>query len=162
MENSALKTALNASVIDDLPYKKQKKCHNLDYIEGKLNFLDRNYGSVVRQQETLIICIIIKSPYPQIDLSLLIEADFAVHVFYRDMEMRIIGDYKIPKHVMDQNTLEILKENRKKIDTEQHQTKPQNMIPMLKLVMPFLQEESNKHFNSIKFISEQSLIIPQK
>ena len=51
------------------------------------------------------------------------------------MEMRTIGDYKIPKHVMNQNTLEILIENRKKIDTEQHQTKPQNMIPILKLVM---------------------------
>ena len=40
------------------------------------------------------------------------------------MEMRTIGDYKIPKHVMDQNTLEILIENMEKIDTEQHQTKP--------------------------------------
>ena len=43
----------------------------------------------------------------------------------------------------------------KKMDTEQQQTEPQNMIFMLKLVMPFLllgQEESNKHLNSIKFI----------
>ena len=72
--------------------------------------------------------------------------------------MRTIGDYKIPKQLMDQNTLEILIENMKKIDTEQQQTKPQNMIPILKLVMSFLlliQEESNKHFNSIKFIYEQ-------
>ena len=46
----------------------------------------------------------------------------------------------------------------KKMDTEQQQTKPQNMIFILKLVMPFLllvQEESNKHFNSTKFIYEQ-------
>ena len=72
--------------------------------------------------------------------------------------MRTIGDYKIPKHIMDQNTLETFIENMKKIDREQHQTKPQNMIPILKLVMSFLiliQEESNKHFNSIKFIYEQ-------
>ena len=41
-------TALNASVIDDLAYKKQKKFHNLEDIEGELNFLDRNYWSVVR------------------------------------------------------------------------------------------------------------------
>ena len=53
------------------------------------------------------------------NLTLLIKADFAVHVFYRDVEMRTIGDYKIPKHIMDQNTLEILIENMKKIDTEQ-------------------------------------------
>ena len=80
------------------------------------------------------------------------------------MEMTTIGDYKIPKHVMDQNTMEILIENRKKIDTEQHQTKPQNMIPMLKLVMSFLlliQEESNKHFYSIKFIYEQLNLMTQ-
>ena len=78
--------------------------------------------------------------------------------------MRTIGDYKIPKHVMDENTLEILIENMKKIDTEQHQTKPQNMISILKLVMSFLlliQEESNKNFNSIKFIYEQLNLMTQ-
>ena len=36
--------------------------------------------------------------------------------------MRTLGDYKIPKHVMGQNTLEILIENMNKIDREQHQT----------------------------------------
>ena len=78
--------------------------------------------------------------------------------------MRTLGGYKIPKHVMDQNTLEILIENMKKIDTEQHQTKLQNMIPILKLVMSFLlliQGESNKHFNSIKFIYEQLNLMTQ-
>ena len=78
--------------------------------------------------------------------------------------MRIIGDYKIPKHVMDQNSLEILIENMKKIDSEQRQTKPRNMIPILKLVMPFLlliEVESNKHFNSIKFIYEQLNLMTQ-
>ena len=73
------------------------------------------------------------------------------------MEMRTIGDYKIPKFVMNKNTLEILIENMKKIDTEQHLTEPQNMIPTLKLVisfLPLMQEETNKQFNSIKFIWE--------
>ena len=72
--------------------------------------------------------------------------------------MNTIGNNKIPKHVTDQNTLEILIENMKKRDTEQQQTEPQNMIFILKLVMSFLlwvQEESNKYFNSIKFIYEQ-------
>ena len=134
LKNSALKTALNARVIDDLACKKQKKFHNLDDIEGKLYFLDRNYWSFLRQQETLIICSSIKSPYPQINLSLLIKDDFAVHVFYRDMEMRTIEDYKIPKYVMGQNTLEILIENMKKIDAEKHQTKPQNMIKISNVI----------------------------
>ena len=35
----------------------------------------------------------------------------------RDMEMNIIKDYKIPKHVTYQNTLEILMKNMKKMDT---------------------------------------------
>ena len=45
-------------------------------------------------------------------------------------------------------------ENMKKMDMQQ-QTKPQNVISLLKLVMSslvLLQEESNKDFNSIKFI----------
>ena len=118
----------------------------------------------MRQQETLIICSSIKSRYPQINLSLIIEADFAVHGFYRDMEMRTIGGYKISKHVTCQNTLEILIENMEKINTEQHQTKPQNIILILKLVTSFLlliQEETNKHSNSIKFIYEQLNLMTQ-
>ena len=80
---------------------------------GELNFLDRNYWSVIKQQETLIICIVIKSPHPKIKLSLVIESDFAVHVFCRDVKINKIGNYKIPKHVTDQNSLEILIENMK-------------------------------------------------
>ena len=102
-----------------------------------------------------MIYSIIKSPYPKISLSLIIESDFAVHVFFRDVEMNSIGYYKIPHRVTDQNTLEILIETVKKMKTEQQQTEPQNMLFMLKLVMSFLllvQEESNKHFSSIKFI----------
>ena len=47
-------------------------------------------------------------------------------------------EYKIPKSVTDQNSLEILIENMKKMDTEQQQTEPQNMIFILKLVISFL------------------------
>ena len=59
----------------------------------------------------------------------------------------------------NQNTLEILIESMKKMDTEQQKTEPQNMIFILKLVISFLLlvlEESNKHFNfdSFKFIYE--------
>ena len=119
-EISAFKSTLNQSITDDLAYKKQKKSHSMNHIERKLDFLDRNYWSVVKQQETLI-CSIIKSPYPKINLSLIIESDFTVNVFCRHVE---IGNYKIPKHVTDQNTLEILIENTKKMDTEQLQIKP--------------------------------------
>ena len=52
----------------------------------------------------------------------------------------------------------------KKMDIERQQTKPQNMIFILKLVRSFLllvQEESNKHFNSIKFLYEQLSLMTQ-
>ena len=76
--------------------------------------------------------------HPHIQKSFVIESDFAVHVFYRDVEIDKIGDYKIPKHVTDQNSLEILIKMMKKMDTEQQQTEPQNMIFILKSVMSFL------------------------
>ena len=60
------------------------------------------YWSVVRQQETLMICSSsIKSTYPKINLSLVIEFNFTVHVFCRDEEMNTKRDYKIPKHKTD-------------------------------------------------------------
>ena len=40
-----------------------------------------------------------RSTYPKINLSLVIESDFVVHIFCRDVEINKIGDYKIPKHV---------------------------------------------------------------
>ena len=48
--------------------------------------------------------------------------------------MNSIRDYKFPKLVTDQNTLEIQME---KMNTER-QTKPQNVLSILKLVMSFL------------------------
>ena len=63
-----------------------------------------------------IIYNIIKSPNPKFNLSVIIESDFAVHVLCRDVDMNTIGDYKICKDVTDQNTLEVLVENMKKMD----------------------------------------------
>ena len=78
--------------------------------------------------------------------------------------MNTIGNYNIPKHVTDQNSLEILIENMKKIDTEKQQTKPPKTDFYIKMSFLLLvQEESNKHFNSIKFIYEQlNLVIHNK
>ena len=51
-------------------------------------------------------------------MSLVIESDFIVHVFCKNVEMNTIGDYKILKHVTYRNTLEILTENE-----HEHRTK---------------------------------------
>ena len=55
--------------------------------------------------------------------------------------MNTIGEYKVLNHLTDQNILEILIENMKKMDTEQQKTKPQNMLFILELLISFLQLE---------------------
>ena len=58
---------------------------------------------------------------------------------------------------MEINILDILLENMK-MDIRQRQIQPQYMIFISKLLLSFIllvQEESNKHFNSIKFTDEQ-------
>ena len=52
------------------------------------------------------------------------------------VEMNTIEDYKILKHLIDQNTLKILMENMMKMDTE-WQNKPKNDISILKLEKSF-------------------------
>ena len=52
--------------------------------------------------------------------------------------MNKIENYKIPWNETGQNTLEILMENMKKMDTELQWTNLQNVISMLRFVMSFL------------------------
>ena len=58
----------------------------------------------------------------------MIKSDFAIYVFCRDVEISSIGNYKIPKYVTGQNSLETLMKSIKKIDKEQQQIKSQNVI----------------------------------
>ena len=61
------------------------------------------------------------------------------------------------------STLDILFE-KMKMDIRQWQIQPQYMIFILELLLSFLllvQEESNKHFNSIKIICEQQSLMTQ-
>ena len=132
--------------------------HNINDMEDKLNSIDINYWTIVRKQDKLIICHIIQSPYPKMTLSIIIDSDFAAHVFCNDVEIHRIGEYKIPNFVTDMNILEILISNLKKMNIEEQQSKPQNDISILKLIMSFLlllPEESNEYYSAIKFIYEQ-------
>ena len=76
-------------------------------------------------------------------------------MFCNDVEIHRIGEYKIPNFVTDIDIFEILisnlkkKKKKKKKDTEQ-QSKPQNDISILKLIMSFLlllQEKKWKRIN---------------
>ena len=131
--------------------------HNITDMEDKLDFIDRNYWTIIRKQDKLIICHIIQYPYSKITLSIVIDSDFSAQVFCNDVEIHRIGEYKIPNFVTDINIFEILISNLQKMDIEE-QSKPQNNISILKLIMSFLlllQEESNKYYSAIKFIYEQ-------
>ena len=91
-------------------------------------------------------------------LSIVIDSDFAAHVFCNDVEIHRIGEYKIPNFVNDIDIFEILISNLQKMDIEEQQSKLQNDISILKLIMSFLlllREESNKYYSAIKFIYEQ-------
>ena len=90
------KRALDQSIADDLAYKKQKMFYNINDMEDKLNFIDRNYWTIIRKQDKLIICHIIQSSYPNVTLSIVIDSDFAAHLFCNDVEIHRIEEYKIP------------------------------------------------------------------
>ena len=69
----------------------------------------------------LIICYVIKSLYPKIIFSLVIEPNIEVHGFGSDVEMNTLREYKISYHISYANTLEILMEGIKK-DIEECKT----------------------------------------
>lgn len=166
LDDSDLESTSNQSIDDDDDFEHYEPnvFRSIDHLEAKLDFHDKNYWSVVRQRDALIICHIVKSPSPQISLSLVIEKDFAVHVFCSGVEINSIGEYTIPTRVTNVNTLEVLLENMKELDPEEAQAKPQNMISVLKLISSFLllvQNESLKYFNAIKFIYEQVNLMTQ-
>ena len=69
------------------------------------------------------------------NLSRIIESYFAVQVFCIEVKVNSIWDDTISKHVTDENALKILMENMRKMDSEQQQTKLQNVISILNVLM---------------------------
>ena len=88
--------------------------HNITDMKDKLNFIDRNYWTIIRKQDKLIICHIIQYPYPKMTLSFVIDSDFSAHVFSNDAEIHRIGEYKIPNFVTNMNIFENLISNLQK------------------------------------------------
>ena len=110
---------------------------NINNMEDKLYSNKRNVWTIIRKQGKLIICHTIQSPYPKMTLSIVIDPDFAAHMFCNDMEIHRMVGYKIPKFVTDMNIFEILISNLQKMDIEE-QSKPQNDISILKMIMSFV------------------------
>ena len=70
-------------------------------------------------------------------------------------------DYKIPKHVTDQNILDRKHEENGHKTTANQTAKCDFYIKLVMLFLLLVQKESNKHFNSIKFIYEQLNLMKQ-
>lgn len=82
----------------------------------------------MKQQDILrIICRSIKSPYQKINQSVIIDPDFAIHVFC-DVDINTIVEYILKDFI----------ENMRKMDIEQCQCKPPSLISVLHLVMSLL------------------------
>ena len=157
-ENSALKSALAQSIADEIANKKKREFDNIDDLEGKLHFLDTQYWSIIRQQGSLLICRVLKLPFPKISVSLLIEPDCSVHVFCSDVKMRSIGDYKIPSHINDINLLEDLLVKIRNLDIQEYDSQQKTVTAILRLIISFLallQDQSYEYFPALKFIQEQ-------
>ena len=92
---------------------------NINDIEDRLNFIDKNYWTIIRKLDKFIICHIIQSSYSKMTLSIVIDSDFAALVFCNDVEILRIGVNKIPNFVTDINILEILISNLRKMDIEE-------------------------------------------
>ena len=158
MEESALQAAFAQSTSDHARYWEERKFSTVDEVIAKLDSLDRNYWSVIKQEETLLICHITCAPHPKIVLSLLIKADCKVHAFAGDVEIQKTGDYAVPSSVTDINILEHLLEKLRMLDTHEQKDKPPQAITVIQLVLSILslmQDQSFKHLRTLKFVCEQ-------
>lgn len=114
LEESALQHAFAQSVADDMQHREQRHFENLNELQEKLNFVDKKYWTVSKQDESLLICRIIQSPHPKIKLSLVIDPTCAVRVYVNEVEMHTLGDYKVPTSTNDINDLDQLLCNLRK------------------------------------------------
>lgn len=91
-----MKNAVEQSVVDDMKHKEKRSFNSINELKSKLQFLVRKYLSVVDHQESLLICRVVKMPHPTIMLALEIEANCAVHVFFKKHEHELFGRLQHP------------------------------------------------------------------
>ena len=156
-EEAAIQSAFVESIADDLQQKQKIKFETLDELVAKLDFLD-TFWTVIKQQESVLICHIASMPHPKITLSVAIDQNCAVKVFASEVEMKKVGSYSIPTCINDVDSLGKLLSNLKECNIEKSPSDPGRVIILLQLVISVLsliQEHSFKHINTVKVICEQ-------
>ncbi|XP_066958187.1 uncharacterized protein [Macrobrachium rosenbergii] len=158
-EQSAMQAAIAESVATDILYTNSRLFNSVDELVGKLQFLDTQYWTLIKNNEGLSICRVAQFPYPKIILSLMIKNNCAVQAFVQDTEVNRLGDFKIPVEVHDTNTLEKILDNLSRADSYKRSSKTCNTISVIQLAISFLSillyEPSFKHSTVLKFVCEQ-------
>ena len=158
-EQSEMQAAIAESVAADIQYNKSRLFNSADELVGKLQFLDTQYWTLIKNNEGLSICRVVQFPCPKIMLSLKIKNNCTVQAFVQDTEMHRLGDFKIPVEVHDTNTLEKILDNLNRADIDKSNSENCNSISVIQLVISFLSilldEPSFKHSTVLKFVCEQ-------
>ncbi|XP_064120459.1 uncharacterized protein LOC135225155 [Macrobrachium nipponense] len=160
LDERHLQTAMADSIATHKLYKEEKSFKNIeDLVSNKLDFLDTSYWTVVKREGYVNICRILDPPEHHILLSLIINDDCSVRAFARGVEVKKLGDYKVPSQVNDIAQLELVLNKLKAVDIEQNSKDSLNVIlVVLQLVISLLRNirnEDSKFFSAITFICEQ-------
>ena len=113
-EEAAIQYAIVESVADELQHRQHRTFETTDELINKLKNQDK-YWTIVKEEESVLICHIARMPHPKITLSLTIDNSCAVKVFVSQVEVQKLGDYSIPGFINDINYLEDLLPNLKNV-----------------------------------------------
>lgn len=123
-EQDAMQAAIAQSITDDAAHRETRKFSTLNELSEKLVSLDK-YWKVVKLDKSLVICNILCKPHPEIKLSVLIDNNCAVTVYADGVEMHRLGNFRIPSHVNDIDSLEKVLDYLRKCNTEERPSTPE-------------------------------------
>ena len=166
IEEKALHTAMVDSIATHNAYKENRHfCDLNDLTDRKLGFIDNSYWTVIRKEKYLHICRISEPPLNQVPMSLVMSDDCSIRAFVHEVEVKKLGNYKIPSKIDNINELEVILNNLRNIDVNNCSTKSDSTILILQLVISLLTailDEDYKHFPALKFVCEQLRLMTLK
>ena len=166
IEEKAFHTAMVDSIATHNAYKENRHfCGLNDLTDRKLGFTDSSYWTVIRKEKYLHICRISEPPLNQVPMSLVISDDCSIRAFVHEVEVKKLGNYKIPSKIDNINELEVILNNLRNIDVNNCSTKSDSTILILQLVISLLTailDEDYKHFPALKFVCEQLRLMTLK
>ncbi|XP_066966382.1 uncharacterized protein [Macrobrachium rosenbergii] len=159
LEMAAIESAIEKSVTDDNEYQNKIQFKSSSELLGKLK-LDK-YWKIQEIDESVLISHTTLLPVPKIALSLVVHSDCSVAAYVEGVAVNRWGNYVIPSHVYDTNILELILDRLRMFDKQSSSSL--NEMSVLHLVISLLttvlQDQSYKHINTLKFVSEQLYLL---